>query len=144
AFSFVALPLAATMTYAQTGSRSGLELAALNRSVDPCSDFYQFACGGWLSANAIPADRARWGRFDELRERNLEVLRRVLEQAASGREPAAKKIGDYYATCMDEDTINRRGAAPLDPDLKNIASLQSAERLPELVAELHKTGVNAL
>src|SRR5262245_45399785 len=106
AFSFVALPLAATFTYAQTRSASGLEVTALNQSVEPCSDFYQFACGGWLAANAIPADRARWGRFDELREKNLEVLRRVLEQAASGRDQASKKIGDYYATCVDEDTIN--------------------------------------
>jgi len=144
AFSFVALPIAGTLTYAQTRSASGLELTAVNRGADPCSDFYQFACGGWLVANPIPADRARWGRFDELREKNLEVLRRVLEQAAAGRDAATKKIGDYYATCMDEETINRRGATPLEPDLKNIASLQGADRLPELVAELHKTGVNAL
>src|SRR3954470_3719565 len=144
AFSLVAVPLAATLTYAQGRSASGLELTALNRSVDACTDFYQFACGGWLAANPIPADRARWGRFDELREKNLEMMRRVLDLAASGRDPAGKKIGDYYATCMDEETINRRGAAPLEPDLKNVASLQSADRLPELIAELHKTGVNAL
>src|SRR3954464_13710718 len=143
AFSLVAVPLAATLTYAQGRSASGLELTALNRSVDPCTDFYQFACGGWLAANPIPADRARWGRFDELREKNLEMMRRVLDLAANGRDPAGKKIGDYYATCMDEDTINRRGATPLGPDLKNITSLQSVERLPELVAELHKTGVRA-
>src|SRR5262249_4506378 len=55
-----------------------------------------------------------------------------------------KKIGDYYATCMDDETINRRAGTPLEPDLKNIASLQSVDRLPELVAELHKAGVNAL
>ncbi|HEY7171235.1 MAG TPA: M13 family metallopeptidase [Vicinamibacterales bacterium] len=144
AFSFVAVPLATSFTYAQTRSASGLELAALNRGVDPCTDFYQFACGGWLAANPIPADRARWGRFDELREKNLDVLRRVLEQAAGGRDQSTKKIGDYYATCMDEEAINRRGATPLDPDLKNIAALQNVDRLPELLAELHKTGVNAL
>jgi endothelin-converting enzyme/putative endopeptidase len=116
AFTFVALPLATAITVAQTRSQSGLELAALNRSVDPCTDFYQFACGGWLTANPIPADRARWGRFDELQERNYEVLRRVLEAASSGRDAQAKKIGDYYSTCMDEQTINRRGATPLEPD----------------------------
>src|SRR5438105_11703693 len=118
AFSVVALPVAAALTYAQTRSASGLELPALNKSVDPCTDFYQFACGGWLAANPIPADRARWGRFDELREKNLGMMRRVLDQAASGRDPSSKKIGDHYATCMDEETINRRGAAPLAPDLK--------------------------
>jgi endothelin-converting enzyme/putative endopeptidase len=144
AFSVVAVPLATSFTYAQTRSTSGLELTALNRSADPCTDFYQFACGGWLAANPIPADRARWGRFDELREKNLEILRRVLEQAASGRDAATKKIGDYYATCMDEATINRRGATPLEPDLRNIAAVQSVDRLPELLAELHETGVTAL
>src|SRR4051812_9695809 len=144
AFSLVAVPLAATLTYAQGRSASGLELTALNRSVDACTDFYQFACGGWLAANPIPADRARWGRFDELREKNLEMMRRVLHPAASGRDPAGEKNGGYYAPRMDEDTINRRGATPLGPDLKNVASLQSVDRLPELVAELHKTGVNAL
>src|SRR3954452_25537732 len=130
AFSLVAVPLAATLTYAQGRSASGLELTALNRSVDPCTDFYQFACGGWLAANPIPADRARWGRFDELREKNTALLRGVLEQAATGRDPSAKKIGDYYATCMDEETINLRGATPLAPDLRNIAALQSADRVP--------------
>jgi endothelin-converting enzyme/putative endopeptidase len=115
----------------------------MNRSVDACTDFYQYACGGWLANNPIPSDRPRWGRFDELQERNYELLRRVLEEASAGRDPATKKIGDYYATCMDESTINRRGITPLDPDLKNIAALASVDRLPELLAELHKIGVPA-
>jgi endothelin-converting enzyme/putative endopeptidase len=120
-----------------------LDLARLNRAVDACTDFYQFACGGWLVANPIPADRARWGSFDELQERNDQILRRVLEGASAGRDPAAKKIGDYYASCMDEDAIERRGITPLDPDLRNISALTAVSRLPDLVAELHKIGVNA-
>jgi peptidase M13-like protein len=111
--------------------------------VDPCTDFYQFACGGWLAANPVPGDRARWGSFDELQERNDQRLRRVLETASTGVDPAAKKIGDYYASCMDEDAIERRGITPLDPDLKNIAALTAVSRLPDLLAELHKIGVNA-
>src|SRR6478672_3662625 len=78
-------------------SQSGLNLASLNRSVDACTDFYQFACGGWLASNPIPADRPRWGRFDELQERNYEVLRRVLERSGGATDANAKKIGDYYA-----------------------------------------------
>src|SRR5204863_5663591 len=112
AFVFVSLPLATVLLHAQAGSAtlanpsaSGLDASLFNKSVDACTDFYQFACGGWLAANPIPADRPRWGRFDELSEKNDVVLRRVLEAAATGRDAAAKKIGDYYATCMDESAI---------------------------------------
>ncbi|MQA31445.1 MAG: M13 family peptidase, partial [Luteitalea sp.] len=150
AFTCVALPLAAALARAQApvvpragASASGLELDALNPSVDACTDFYQYACGGWLAGNAIPSDRPRWGRFDELQERNYEVLRRVLEAASSGRDAATRKIGDYYASCMDEAAINRRGLTPLDPDLKNIAALATLDRLPELLAGLHRIGVFA-
>jgi endothelin-converting enzyme/putative endopeptidase len=146
AFMFVSLPIATALSYAQASpprAASGLELGAINRGVDPCTDFYQFACGGWLKSNPIPPDRARWGRFDELQERNYEVMRRVLDAAVAGRDPSAKKIGDYYAACMDEAAINRKGSTPLDPDLKSIAALAGVNRLPELVAELHQIGVNA-
>jgi endothelin-converting enzyme/putative endopeptidase len=151
AFVFISIPVATVLLHAQQGgsaqptnaSVSGIDLTQFNKSVDACTDFYQFACGGWLAANPIPSDRPRWGRFDELSEKNDEVLRKVLEAAAAGRDPAAKKIGDYYATCMDEQAIDRSGVTPLEPDLKNIAALTSVNRLPELVAELHKIGTGA-
>src|SRR4029453_12208337 len=150
AFVFISLPLATVLSHAQAGSppptrtsSSGLDPAHFNKNVDACTDFYQFACGGWLAANPIPADRPRWGRFDELSEKNNEVLRRVLEAAATGSDVSAKKIGDYYASCMDEQAIERSGVRPLEPDLKNIAALTAVNRLPELVAELHKIGVGA-
>jgi endothelin-converting enzyme/putative endopeptidase len=150
AFVFISLPAATVLSRAQAAqpartaaAASGLDSSFFNRAVDPCADFYQFACGGWLAANPIPADRPRWGRFDELQERNDTILRRVLESAATGRDASARKIGDYYASCMDEATIERRGVTPLDPDLKNIAALTAVNRLPELLAELHKIGVNA-
>jgi putative endopeptidase len=122
---------------------SGLELSALNRSVDACTDFHQFACGQWLSNNPIPADRPRWGRFDELQERNLEVLRRILDAAAKGTDPSSRKIGDYYATCMDEATINARGRQPLDANLQQVAALGGVDQLPELLAAPHTIGVDA-
>src|SRR5882672_3306477 len=142
AFSFVALPLATAIALAQGPSQSGLQLDAMDRTADPCNDFYQFACGAWISKNPIPADRATWGRFDELQERNNATLHTILDKAAIGRDPDQKKIGDYYASCMDEPGINKKGTAPLDPLMKKIAGVSSVTDLSPLVAELHTIGVN--
>jgi endothelin-converting enzyme/putative endopeptidase len=162
AFLFVALPLAGAITVAQgqpqgaprplplpptaapvPASASGLQLDALDRNADPCTDFYRYSCGGWVEKNPVPSDRASWGRFDELQERNNDTLHRILEAAASGREADSRKIGDYYASCMDEPAINAKGPAPLDPLLKKIAALRNASELAPLVAELHAIGVGA-
>ena len=124
-------------------SETGLDLSAMNRAVDPCTDFFQFACGAWLAENPLPPDRPRWGRFDELQERNYEILRRVLETAASSGEAATKKIGDYYAACMNEALIERRRATPLEEDLRAIRALGRAADLAGLLAGLHRIGVTA-
>jgi endothelin-converting enzyme/putative endopeptidase len=121
---------------------SGVDLLALNRSVEACTDFYQFACGGWMIANPIPPDRPRWGRFDEVSERNLEIMRRLLERAATSRDPESRKIGNYYASCMDEAAIEHRGLSPLESEFRNIGLL-SVTRLPALLARLHRNGVDA-
>ena len=145
AFTFVALPLAAALARAQAlppkASVSGLQLDAMDSTADACTDFYQYACGAWMAKNPVPADRSSWGRFDELQEHNNEALRKILDAAAAGHDPAAKKIGDYYASCMDETAIDKKAAAPLDPLLKRIAALTSVNGLPPLVAELHTIGV---
>jgi len=146
AFVFVALPLAAALVRAQPGakSQSGLDLALLDRGADPCVDFYAYTCGGWTKNQPIPADRSAWGVAERLQEQNETRLRAILENAGtSPADPETKKIGDYYATCMDESAINARGAAALDPTLKKIAALSSARALPALLAELHAMGVNA-
>ena len=96
---------------AAPASQSGLDLAALDKSADACSDFYQFACGGWIKANPLPGDQPRYGRFDELQERNNAVLRDILEAAAKSNATDAdtRRIGDYYASCMDEKAIHAKG-----------------------------------
>jgi endothelin-converting enzyme/putative endopeptidase len=124
-------------------SASGLQLDALDKAADACTDFYQFACGGWIAKNPVPSDRASWSRFEELQERNNETLRKILDAAAAGRDIESKKIGDYYASCLDEPAIDAKGAGPLDPLLKKIAALSSVRDLAPLIAELHTIGVNA-
>lgn len=140
---FVALPLASLLGLVQSAppSASGLDLTALDRRVDPCADFYQFACGTWLDTHPIPADRSSWGRFGELQERNSETLRRILETAAKAGDRSTQKIGDYYASCMDEAAIEQKGTSPLDPDLARIDAVKAKGELPAVVAQLHASGV---
>src|SRR6185436_2860511 len=123
-------------------SAAAMVVDAMDRTVDPCTNFYAFACGGWLAHNPVPADRQRWGRFQEVQDRNYAVLRRILE--ATGGEADPRKAGDYYAACMAESTIEAKGVMPLQSDLARIDALKSRDQLPQLVARLHAVGVNVL
>ncbi len=122
------------------------DLDALDRTIDPCTDFYHFACGNWLKNNPIPSDQAMWGRFNELAENNRIILRDILEGVSS---PSAKrnandqKIGDFYASCMDEQAIEKNGIAALKPELDRIAQVKTKADLPAYIAYLHVNGPNA-
>jgi endothelin-converting enzyme/putative endopeptidase len=155
AFIFVALPGASLLTVAsgrvaaQQEARksvppsSGIELASLDRAADPCSDFYLFACGGWMAAHPVPSDRSSWNRFSELQDRNDDTLRTILETASTAPTTETRQIGDYYGSCMDERGIDAAGVTPLKPDLDAIAALPDVKALPALLAHLHPKGVNA-
>jgi putative endopeptidase len=117
-----------------------IDPSAIDHAVSPCDNFYKFACGNWISRNPIPPDRGRWTRFDVLTELNLEKLRAILETAAAGSDPATRKIGDFYASCMDEDAIEAKGLAPLKPELARIEALTGADGLPALLAHQHQNG----
>jgi len=127
-------------------SIGSFDLNAIDKSIDPCTDFYQFACGSWIKNNPIPPDQSSWGRFNELHERNQYLLRGILDKQSAndpGRSPVNQKIGDYYAACMDETTIESKGLAPIKPYMESIDSLKSNADLPPVLATLHKGGVNA-
>lgn len=119
-------------------------VSALDKTADPCVDFYQFACGGWTKNNPIPSDQAIWSRFGELAERNREELRGILENAAkaTNRTPDEQKIGDYYAACMDEAAIEKKGIVVMKPVFDRINGLQDKSALPVLIAHLHSHGFN--
>ncbi|MGI8742464.1 MAG: M13 family metallopeptidase, partial [Bryobacteraceae bacterium] len=119
----------------------------LDLTVNPCTDFYQYACNKWLAGNPIPADQSRWTRFNIVTQRNQRVLRDILDQASvAGQKRGApeQKVGDYYSSCMDERTVMEKGLTPLQPALDHIAALKSKAGLPKLIAYLHRLGVNAV
>src|ERR1700733_13900431 len=133
--------LAAGLAHAQP--YPGFNIASLDRSADPCANFYKFSCGGWMTANPLPADQARYGTFDQLQDRNRAVLRTMLEAASvdkPGRSAIDQKIGDFYFACMDEKGIDARGSAPLKAGLDRIEALKDKKDLADLVAVLMRNG----
>ncbi len=116
-----------------------LDLSSMDKSIDPCVNFYKYACGGWQKKNPIPADQTSWSVYGKLYQDNLNFLRGILEQAAAKtdqRDAVAQKIGDFYFSCMDEAGIEKTGLAPIQAELAAIAALKSVREMAPLVARL--------
>jgi putative endopeptidase len=117
-----------------------LDPAAMDRTTDPCVDFYQYACGGWIRDNPIPPDQASWSTYGKMQDDNRALLRALLERLGRGgasRTPNQQKIGDYYNACMAEADLDRRGAAPLAGRLAAIARIASVSDVAAFVGESH-------
>jgi len=118
-----------------------LDLTSIDKTADPCTDFFQYACGNWVKNNPIPADQVRWGNFNELAERNQWLLYKDLETASKPspkRTALEAKYGDFYAACMNLDTVNQKGSAPLKPALDRIAGLHDKKQLAVALSALER------
>jgi endothelin-converting enzyme/putative endopeptidase len=118
----------------------GLDVTAMDRTADPCVDFYRFSCGGWIKSNPIPPDQSSWDVYRKLAQDNQRFLWGILADLAKegkGRNATQQKIGDYFAACMDEATVEKRGLEPLKPYLDRVEAMQSKADLGWVLARLH-------
>ena len=126
----------------------GLDPADLDRSANPCISFFQFADGGWVAKHPIPPAYSSWGTFNDLLDHNQAVLHQILDEAAANKDAAPgsneQKIGDYYASCMNEAEIEKEGVTPLEPEFKRIRDISNPGQLEAEVARLQSMGVGVM
>jgi endothelin-converting enzyme/putative endopeptidase len=138
---FVLISLASAQQAAPASAKHepALDVTSMDRTVDPCVDFFQYSCGGWIKSNPIPPDQSSWDTYSKMQDENRERLRGILEAAAkplSTRDASEQKIGDFYASCMDENAINAKGTEPLKPQLDRIAQLRSKAEIADVAAAM--------
>ena len=125
----------------------GFDTANLDKTCKPCEDFYQFAMGGWMKANPIPPEYSTWGSFSVLLDKNQQNLRQILEAAAKANAAAGsneRKIGDFYASCMDTAAVDAAGAKPIEAELLRIAQVKGGMDLQAEMAHLQESGIDAM
>ena len=151
AFLAASVSLGVTLALAETVTVSPVprfSITNMDPSVRPADDFYRFAAGTWVKQNPVPADKSRWSGFDELAERNWQLIHELLETSAAAAGKATpgprKQVGDFYTAAMDTNRIERLGFKPIEPELREIARLHNTRDLFQLLAKLHLEGMNPL
>jgi len=142
--SFFSLASAQQPAAAASKPEPALDVTSMDRSVDPCVDFFKYSCGGWMKNNPIPPDQTSWDTYSKMQDENRGRLRGILEAASApdpNRNAAMQKIGDYYASCTDEKAIDAKGADPLKPGLERIAAIGSKAEIADVLAALAHSGV---
>jgi putative endopeptidase len=137
--SLLSLAGAQQRTTAVTKPEPALDVTSMDRSVDPCVDFFKYSCGGWIKSNPIPPDQSSWDTYSKMQDENRARLRGILEAAAAPdpkRNAAMQKIGDYYSSCIDEKAIDAKGTEPLKPGLERIATIGSKAEIADAAAAM--------
>ena len=146
---FTALVLLAAIGLSTAfGQGRGYDVTSMDKNTAACTDFYQFANGTWLTKTAIPPAYSSWGSFHVLAEKNRTALHEILEEAAKKTNAAKgsneQKIGDFYASCLDEAKREAEGMKPLVPELARIDKITDAKGVEAQIAYMHRHGVPAL
>ncbi|MGH9435066.1 MAG: M13 family metallopeptidase [Terriglobia bacterium] len=141
-------PPVTTGEVSATASGQGFAMSNLDPKVKPCTNFYQYADGGWMAKNPIPPAYPWWTTFSELAERNRDILHGILEKDAADKSAApgsnTQKLGDYYASCMNENEVDAEGIKPLAPEFQRIAQIHDIPSLQAAIAHLQGIGVDAV
>ncbi len=135
------------LNYACTTTDMVIDKSNLDTNTQPGNDFYQYANGGWLKTNPLPAEFSRYGSFDKLAEDNQKIVKQLIEEASSVEgidDPIKRKIGNFYSAGMDTARIESEGLRPIEKELQSVRELKDNKDIIDLIAEWHRSGNQVL